>query len=183
MALSFSPDADSEQVMSWCPPLITCGTAFSFSFGLLLFELSGSRPRVSFGISIHPLYFHCLFLPGLFFWFSLIWTLGHCPLLNLFALILYPSPALLHSARQKHKPSAQDERRGGSRLIIFVIGGISYSEMRAAYEVTHAVKSCEVIIGERLLKIKSCFSLVHRKYLHLQALWCHVISHCISLLP
>ncbi|KAG7242285.1 hypothetical protein INR49_023960 [Caranx melampygus] len=51
------------------------------------------------------------------------------------------------SARQKHKASAQDERRGGSRLIIFVIGGISYSEMRAAYEVTHAVKSCEVIIG------------------------------------
>ncbi|KAM7409226.1 hypothetical protein PAMA_000946 [Pampus argenteus] len=51
------------------------------------------------------------------------------------------------SARQKHKASAQDERRTGSRLIIFVIGGISYSEMRSAYEVTHAVKSCQVIIG------------------------------------
>uniref|UniRef100_A0AAQ5YAR4 Syntaxin binding protein 3 n=1 Tax=Amphiprion ocellaris TaxID=80972 RepID=A0AAQ5YAR4_AMPOC len=55
--------------------------------------------------------------------------------------------ALLHSARQKHKASAQDERRTGSRLIIFVIGGITYSEMRSAYEVTQAVKSCEVIIG------------------------------------
>lgn len=51
------------------------------------------------------------------------------------------------SARQKHKASAQDDRRTGSRLIIFVIGGITYSEMRSAYEVTQAVKSCEVIIG------------------------------------
>uniref|UniRef100_A0A8C5EUM9 Syntaxin binding protein 3 n=1 Tax=Gouania willdenowi TaxID=441366 RepID=A0A8C5EUM9_GOUWI len=51
------------------------------------------------------------------------------------------------SARQKHKTSSQDERRTGSRLIVFVIGGITHSEMRCAYEVTHAVKSCEVIIG------------------------------------
>lgn len=55
---------------------------------------------------------------------------------------------LPHSARQKHKASSLDDRRTGSRLIIFVLGGICFSEMRSAYEVTQAVKSCEVIIGK-----------------------------------
>uniref|UniRef100_A0A669PIJ2 Syntaxin binding protein 3 n=1 Tax=Phasianus colchicus TaxID=9054 RepID=A0A669PIJ2_PHACC len=51
------------------------------------------------------------------------------------------------SARQKPKASYQDERRSNARLILFVIGGITYSEMRCAYEVSQAYKSCEVIIG------------------------------------
>ncbi|KFO06427.1 Syntaxin-binding protein 3, partial [Balearica regulorum gibbericeps] len=51
------------------------------------------------------------------------------------------------SARQKPKASYQGERKSSARLIIFVIGGITYSEMRSAYEVSQAYKSCEVVIG------------------------------------
>ncbi|XP_052656636.1 syntaxin-binding protein 3 isoform X1 [Harpia harpyja] len=51
------------------------------------------------------------------------------------------------SARQKPKASYQDERKSSARLIIFVIGGITYSEMRSAYEVSQVYKSCEVVIG------------------------------------
>lgn len=34
------------------------------------------------------------------------------------------------------------------RLLLFVVGGITYSEMRAAYEVTKSGKNWEVIIGK-----------------------------------
>ncbi|XP_048833318.1 syntaxin-binding protein 3-like isoform X1 [Brienomyrus brachyistius] len=55
--------------------------------------------------------------------------------------------AAVVSARQKQKSSSQEVLRARSRLIVFIIGGMSYSEMRCAYEVTQAFKSCEVIMG------------------------------------
>ncbi|PKK28001.1 syntaxin binding protein 3 [Columba livia] len=51
------------------------------------------------------------------------------------------------SARQKPRASYKEARKSSARLIIFVIGGITYSEMRSAYEVSEAYKSCEVVIG------------------------------------
>lgn len=51
------------------------------------------------------------------------------------------------SARQKHNTLSREERKQVSKLIIFVIGGITYSEIRSAYEVMNANKSVQVMIG------------------------------------
>ncbi|MFH4982627.1 hypothetical protein AB6A40_009336 [Gnathostoma spinigerum] len=49
---------------------------------------------------------------------------------------------------QWHKERGQiASYRAGPRLIVFVVGGVTYSEMRAAYEVTKDKKPWEIIIG------------------------------------
>ncbi|GLH08227.1 Protein ROP [Gryllus bimaculatus] len=46
-----------------------------------------------------------------------------------------------------HKDKAQQTVKNVPRIIVFVVGGICFSEIRCAYEVTNAVKNWEVIIG------------------------------------
>jgi len=46
-----------------------------------------------------------------------------------------------------HKDKGAQNVKNVPRLIVYVLGGLSYSEIRAAYEVTSAVKNWEVVIG------------------------------------
>lgn len=46
-----------------------------------------------------------------------------------------------------HKDKAQTAIKNVPRLIVFIVGGASFSEMRCAYEVTSALKNWEVILG------------------------------------
>lgn len=46
-----------------------------------------------------------------------------------------------------HKDKGQQTVKNVPRLLVFIVGGCSFSEIRCGYEVTNAVKNWEVIIG------------------------------------
>jgi len=57
------------------------------------------------------------------------------------------APASSGRYGQWHKDKSQQNVRNVPRIILFIVGGATYSEMRAAYEVTNAAKNWEVIVG------------------------------------
>lgn len=64
------------------------------------------------------------------------------------------STYFIHSIRSNsaryghwHKDKAQTAIKNVPRIIVFIVGGMSFSEMRCAYEISNGNKNWEVIIG------------------------------------
>ncbi|VDK74002.1 unnamed protein product, partial [Anisakis simplex] len=59
----------------------------------------------------------------------------------------YRAPTSARYGQWHKERGHQTSYRCGPRLIVFVVGGVTYSEMRAAYEVTKEKKPWEIVIG------------------------------------
>uniref|UniRef100_F1L0Y2 Acetylcholine regulator unc-18 n=1 Tax=Ascaris suum TaxID=6253 RepID=F1L0Y2_ASCSU len=69
----------------------------------------------------------------------------------------YRAPTSARYGQWHKERGHQTSYRAGPRLIVFVVGGVTYSEMRAAYEVTKEKKPWEIIIGSDQLLTPTSF--------------------------
>ena len=53
---------------------------------------------------------------------------------------------------QWHKDRGQPAYKSGPRLIVFIVGGVSFSEMRCAYQVNNQAKNWEITIGKSIVE-------------------------------
>ncbi len=78
---------------------------------------------------------------------------------------------------QWHKDkSNQASQKNVPRLIVFVLGGVTYSEVRCAYEVTSERKNWEVIVGKCLNTVLIILLQLQQDYQH-----CSEISRIFDL--
>lgn len=69
----------------------------------------------------------------------------------------YRGPATSARYGQWHREKGQQNIKNLPRLIVFVVGGCTFSEMRTAYEVTNANKNWEVIVGSTHILVPDGF--------------------------